>query len=115
MSKNRIIVEYDSKKNVCAQVTSSTHDTKSRTSLIFKNQKVYMKHNSFSDEIINLLNKKWTRVENPSGSFFWYSHAGYPYFSNIFFSFSKHFLIIAQVDIGLLSKLGFEPTSLSIN
>ena len=51
MSKNRIIVEYDSKGNVCAQVTSSTHDTKSRTALIFKNHKVYMKHNSFSDEI----------------------------------------------------------------
>lgn len=51
MSKNRIIVEYDSKGNVCAQVTSSTHDTKSRTALIFKNSKVYLKHNSFSDEI----------------------------------------------------------------
>ena len=51
MSKNRIIVEYDSKKNVCAQVTSSTHDTKSRTGLIYKNNKVYLKHNSFNDEI----------------------------------------------------------------
>jgi DNA-directed RNA polymerase III subunit RPC2 len=51
MSKNRIIVEYDSKGNVCAQVTSSTHDTKSRTSLIYKNSKIYLKHNSFTDEI----------------------------------------------------------------
>jgi DNA-directed RNA polymerase III subunit RPC2 len=51
MSKNRIIVEYDSKGNVCAQVTSSTHDTKSRTGLIYKNNKVYLKHNSFNDEI----------------------------------------------------------------
>ena len=51
MSKNRIIVEYDSKGNVCAQVTSSTHDTKTRTGLIFKNNKIYVKHNSFSDEI----------------------------------------------------------------
>jgi DNA-directed RNA polymerase III subunit RPC2 len=51
MSKNRIIVEYDNKGNVCAQVTSSTHDTKSRTSLIYKNSKIYLNHNSFTDEI----------------------------------------------------------------
>lgn len=51
MSKNRIIVEYDSKGNVCAQVTSSTHDTKTRTGLIYKNNKIYVKHNSFNDEI----------------------------------------------------------------
>lgn len=51
MSKNRIIVEYDSKGDVCAQVTSSTHDTKSRTGLIYKNGKIYLKHNSFSDEL----------------------------------------------------------------
>jgi DNA-directed RNA polymerase III subunit RPC2 len=51
MSKNRIIVDFDNKGNVCAQVTSSTHDTKSRTSLIHKNSKVYLKHNSFTDEI----------------------------------------------------------------
>ena len=51
MSKNRIIVEYDSKGNVCAQVTSSTHDTKTRTGLIYKNNKIYVKHNSFNDDI----------------------------------------------------------------
>lgn len=51
MSKNRIIVEHDSKGNVIAQVTSSTHDTKSRTSLIYKNSKIFLKHNSFTDEI----------------------------------------------------------------
>ena len=51
MSKNRIIVEYDSKKNLTASVISSTHDTKSRTTIIFKNSKFYMKHNSFENEI----------------------------------------------------------------
>lgn len=51
MSKNRIIVEYDSKGNVCASVTSSTNEIKSRTALIFKNGKVSIKHNSFLDEI----------------------------------------------------------------
>ena len=34
-----------------AAITSSTHDRKSRCSVIFKNQKVYLKHNSLGDEI----------------------------------------------------------------
>jgi DNA-directed RNA polymerase III subunit RPC2 len=51
MSKNRIIVEYDSKKNLTASVISATHDTKSRTTIMFKNSKFYLKHNSFENEI----------------------------------------------------------------
>ncbi len=51
MSKNRIIVELDSKKNLTASVISSTHDTKSRTTITLKNGKFYMKHNSFENEI----------------------------------------------------------------
>ncbi len=50
-SWNRIIVEYDSKGNVCASVTSSTNEIKSRTALILKNGKISIKHNSFLDEI----------------------------------------------------------------
>lgn len=51
MSKNRIIVELDSKKNLTASVISSTHETKSRTTITEKNGKFYLKHNSFESEI----------------------------------------------------------------
>ena len=51
LSKNRIILELDSKQNVCASVTSSTHERKSRTAIYVKKDKVYLKHNSLADEI----------------------------------------------------------------
>ena len=51
MSKNRIIVEYDTKGNLTSNVTSSTHDTKTRTTVLYKNNKFYLKHNSFTDDI----------------------------------------------------------------
>ncbi|CAG9318227.1 POLR3B [Blepharisma stoltei] len=50
-SKNRIIVEIDSKNNVVAQVTSSTHEKKSRTVVQSKGSKIYMKHNTLSEDI----------------------------------------------------------------
>jgi DNA-directed RNA polymerase III subunit RPC2 len=49
-SKNRIIVEVD-KGNVTAQVTSSTHEKKSRTVVTSKSGKIYMKHNTFTEDI----------------------------------------------------------------
>ena len=52
MSQNRIIVEYDTKgKNLSANVTSNSQDTKSRTSVIFKNNIFYVKQNSFKNDI----------------------------------------------------------------
>lgn len=51
MSKNRIIVEKDSKENIVAQVTSSTYERKSRTTIATKNGKFYLKHNTFADDI----------------------------------------------------------------
>ncbi|KAF0305075.1 DNA-directed RNA polymerase III subunit RPC2 [Amphibalanus amphitrite] len=51
LSKNRMIVEQDSKGQVQCQVTSSTHEKKSRTNLIFKRGKYYLKHNTFKDVI----------------------------------------------------------------
>lgn len=51
MSKNRIIVETDSKKNLCAQVTSSTTERQTITTMLLKNEKFYLKHNSFSEDI----------------------------------------------------------------
>ena len=52
MSQNRIIVEYDNKgKNLSANVNSNSRDTKTRTSVIFKNNIFYVKHNSFKNDI----------------------------------------------------------------
>ena len=51
LSKNRIIVDYDKKGNIGCSVTSSTHDRKSKTNLIFKGNQFYLKHNSFTDDI----------------------------------------------------------------
>lgn len=52
LSKNRIIVEADEKKGIVqASVTSSTHERKSKTYVVTKNGKIYLKHNSISEEI----------------------------------------------------------------
>ncbi|GMM30086.1 DNA-directed RNA polymerase III core subunit [Martiniozyma asiatica (nom. inval.)] len=52
LSKNRIIVEADEKKGIVqASVTSSTHERKSKTYVVTKNDKIYLKHNSVSEEI----------------------------------------------------------------
>ncbi|CAH2353827.1 DNA-directed RNA polymerase III subunit RPC2 [[Candida] railenensis] len=52
LSKNRIIVEADEKKGIVqASVTSSTHERKSKTYIITKNDKIYLKHNSISEDI----------------------------------------------------------------
>ncbi|GMF61037.1 unnamed protein product [[Candida] boidinii] len=52
LSKNRIIVEADEKKQIVqASVTSSTHERKSKTYVVTKNEKIYLKHNSISEEI----------------------------------------------------------------
>ncbi len=51
LSKNRMIVDVDRKGAVGCSVTSSTHERKSRTNLIVKKGKYYLKHNSFADNI----------------------------------------------------------------
>lgn len=52
LSKNRIIVEADDKKGIVqASVTSSTHERKSKTYVVTKNDKIYLKHNSISEEV----------------------------------------------------------------
>ena len=51
LSKNRMIVDVDRKGNIGCQVTSSTHERKSRTNLIVKGGKYYLKHNSFTDDM----------------------------------------------------------------
>ncbi|RXM28991.1 DNA-directed RNA polymerase III subunit RPC2 [Acipenser ruthenus] len=50
LSKNRIIVDVDRKGTVGASVTSSTHETKSRTNITVKQGRFYMKHNTLSED-----------------------------------------------------------------
>lgn len=51
LSKNRMIVDTDSKGNVQCSVTSSTHERKSKTYVYTKKGKFYLKHNIFSEDI----------------------------------------------------------------
>jgi DNA-directed RNA polymerase III subunit RPC2 len=52
LSKNRIILEADTKKGtVSASVTSSTHERKSKSYVLTKHGKIYMKHNSIREDI----------------------------------------------------------------
>ncbi|CAN3356845.1 DNA-directed RNA polymerase III subunit RPC2 [Diutina catenulata] len=52
LSKNRIIVEADDKKGIVqASVTSSTHERKSKTYVVTKNDKIYLKHNSIAEDV----------------------------------------------------------------
>ncbi|KAG1669071.1 hypothetical protein FOA52_003989 [Chlamydomonas sp. UWO 241] len=51
LSKNRIIIDTDPKGEVCASVTSSTHERKSRTNIAMSKQKMFLRHNAFQDDI----------------------------------------------------------------
>ncbi|KAI9190025.1 DNA-directed RNA polymerase III complex subunit Rpc2 [Blastocladiella emersonii ATCC 22665] len=51
LSKNRIIVDIDSKGGIVASVTSSTTEVKSKTNLILKHRKLYLKTNTLTEEI----------------------------------------------------------------
>ncbi|KAL2821747.1 hypothetical protein BDW59DRAFT_174098 [Aspergillus cavernicola] len=52
LSKNRIIVETDPKKEIVqASVTSSSNERKSKSYIILKKDKLYVKHNVLSEEV----------------------------------------------------------------
>lgn len=51
LSKNRILVERDVKHNICATLTSATAESKSRASVVLKSEKIYLRHNSFTDDL----------------------------------------------------------------
>lgn len=51
LSNNRIIVELDKNKQVCASITSSTHERKSKTNVVTKNGRLYLQHNTLTDVI----------------------------------------------------------------
>ena len=48
LSKNRIIVDLDSKGQITASVTSSTHERKSKTNIVLsKRTSLALRHNAF--------------------------------------------------------------------
>ncbi|KAJ1934536.1 DNA-directed RNA polymerase III complex subunit Rpc2, partial [Linderina macrospora] len=51
MSKNRIIIQVDNKGFMAANVTSSTHERKSKTYVVYKKGALYLKHNSINDDV----------------------------------------------------------------
>lgn len=51
LSKNRILVDMDRRGMLYSSVTSSTHERKSKTSVIIKKEKFYLKHNSVLEDI----------------------------------------------------------------
>lgn len=69
LSRNRMIVEEDRKGGIQCQVISSTHEKKSRTNLIVKNGKYYLKHNTLQDVcMFRLYTDGWKRLENVGSS-----------------------------------------------
>ncbi|KAG0417086.1 DNA-directed RNA polymerase III subunit RPC2, partial [Dictyocoela roeselum] len=51
LSKNRIIIDNDVKLGINAQVTSSTHDKKSKTHVVLKQDALFVKNNSLKEDI----------------------------------------------------------------
>lgn len=64
LADNRIFIEEDKTKELVANVKSNTVDTKSITSLIIKNHKIYVKVSSFSKPIPILILFKAYGVES---------------------------------------------------
>lgn len=51
LSKNRVILEEDAKGEVCASITSSTHERKSKAYILMKGGKVYLKNNTLGEDV----------------------------------------------------------------
>ena len=51
LSKNRVILEKDNKGEICASITSSTHERKSKAYISMKHGKVYLKNNVLGEDI----------------------------------------------------------------
>nr|CAD1831056.1 unnamed protein product [Ananas comosus var. bracteatus] len=64
LSKNRIIIDTDSKGRVTASVTSSTHETKSKTVLFMDKEKIYLQLNQFVKPIPILVIMKAMGMES---------------------------------------------------
>jgi hypothetical protein len=64
LSKNRVILEEDGKGDVCASITSSTHERKSKAYLGIKHGKVYLKNNTLGEDIPIVIVLKAMGVES---------------------------------------------------
>ncbi|XP_039135098.1 DNA-directed RNA polymerase III subunit 2 [Dioscorea cayenensis subsp. rotundata] len=64
LSKNRIIIDMDSKGRVTASVTSSTHETKSKTVFFMEKEKIYLQLNQFAKPIPILVVMKAMGMES---------------------------------------------------
>lgn len=51
LSKNRIIVDQDTQGQIMASVTSSTHERKSKTTVVMKQGKFFLRHNAFVEDV----------------------------------------------------------------
>ena len=52
LSKNRVIVEADVRKDIVqASVTSSTHERKSKTYVVIKKDRLYLRHNILNEDV----------------------------------------------------------------
>lgn len=64
LSKNRVIIERDAKGLISANITSSTHERKSRCSIFIKNRRVYLQSNTFEKEVPIAIAMKAMGVES---------------------------------------------------
>lgn len=51
LSKNRIMINRNSKKELICEVLSTSADRKSKTYIVNKKRKYYIKHNQLADDI----------------------------------------------------------------
>ena len=51
MSKNRVIVEYNKDRDLVAAITSKTYLTTSVTRVVFKNETLFLLHNSLTAQV----------------------------------------------------------------
>ena len=63
LSKNRILIDRESTGVPLASVTSSTHDRKSKTNVVTKKDCLYLKHNTFAEDIPAIITLRAMGVE----------------------------------------------------
>jgi DNA-directed RNA polymerase III subunit RPC2 len=51
LCKNRMLVELDARGDLCATVTSSTAERKSRTAVVYRGERLYLRHNTLTEDI----------------------------------------------------------------
>lgn len=51
LSKNRIIIDSDNNGCIAASVTSSTHERKSKTNFLVKHERIFVRLNTFTDDV----------------------------------------------------------------